>query len=182
MVNLSISQERNKITKTSLIILFFLFFLTPLLSQDYPSLLWLVIFLLPFTAGYIIIRGNIDENLNYSFWFMINNFIFVVFFLIIFAGAYYLDVLFPVAYFYFLTSPLMFSLGGVLRNYKSFYVALLLLILVFAIFQLPYKFILTMNKFLRMNFYNILKLFEVYCGFLIIHQIFIVLKRYKREK
>lgn len=141
-------------------------------SFIFPSLL-----LIPFAAGHLF-AGNLgkDEVLDRTFWFMVFNLPFGIALLL--SGVYYLDVVFPVLYFYIISSPLVFSLGCLIRNRRLF-VSVLLLFIFLAVALHGYRSHLTivLTGFLKRNFYEIFRLFIPYNAFLLLYQI---LRRWHR--
>ena len=141
------------------------------------NLLFSSLLLIPFVIGHLFMRSlKIGEVLDRAFWFMVFNLPFGI--VLLFSGVYYLDVVFPVLYFYILSSPLMFSLGGMLRNRRLFAITLsLFLFLTTALYGYRSHLTIVLTNFLNRNIVVIFNLFMPYNAFLLLYQIWKLRRR-----
>jgi hypothetical protein len=140
---------------------------------------WLFILLIPFSLGYFSMKNlRRKDVLNKAFWFMAFNLVFGVVVLFLFGRIIYLDVLFPLLFFYVFASPLMFSLGGLIKGEKTFALAIFFFLL-FAAGLLVYRSHLTIvvGGLLKRNYDILYRFFAPYDVFLIAYQFWMGLRR-----
>lgn len=121
----------------------------------------LLIPILPFIVGYLTLREK--DVFFASFSFMIFNVVFSFISIILLGNGIYLDVLFPVLFYYSIFSPFFFSLGGIAtkKTYILYIGIILIVIVILLIFSKPGK----------PQFYSSKNFFYLYNAYLVLLQI-----------
>ena len=151
--------------------------LLAILFVGQSNLIFFFLLLIPFIIGHFFTKSfKIGEVFDSAFWFMVFNLPFGI--VLLFSGVYYLDVIFPVLFFYALSSPLMFSLGGAIKNWRFFTITILLfLFFTAALYGYRSHLTIVLTSFLKRNLYEIFRLFIPYNAFLLLYQIWKLRRR-----